>query len=648
MKKILSFALSLIFLLAIPLTAQATQPTTPTGIPLSEIEIRINELVANYMHEFTPGLAVAIVKDGEIIFSGGYGYANIEQQIPVDPAVTTFHHASISKLFVYVSVMQLVEQGLLDLDADIHTYLSENFSRQLNFRYTFTMRDLLNHSAGFAEFVFNSAFDASTVESSYTLREKLLASQPNQIYIPGTAKAYSNFGIALAGYVVSHVSGMDYTVYERVNILDPLGMSNTQNQPDWIANTAFLQNRAVGYLPDNRGGFNKTQWTYLAQYPAGSLVGTAEDLARFAIALMPPQTEPGSLFNSRATLDLMLSPSYSNPRVLRGTHHGFITYDGIYPGIGHSGGLMGFNTQFVLVPSKRLGVITLSNASGGGNFNEKILELILGNSRDTVPPSPLNLPDAATVAGTYVTLRRHQGNVMEMVNGTILGTDFQIVALDENTITLSRNLVTIGHTLEISITYRQVAPYLFRAVSAANADSIAFARAMYELYFVMEDGQPVRMSTSGVEDATPQTFSQSMAAFIGGMVIYWISVIFFLVTPIVLLVKFLRSKNKTTTPFNRISTALIISGTLIVINLIVYDIRFFTQGFPFLSTAVIIPHIWINYVLTAISAVVLVVSIAFWNRGPVTTKRRVLYIASVTFLTLKLFILWQWNYFVMM
>jgi len=226
MKKLLLFVLSFVLLLTTSLSASATEFKTPTGIPLSEIENRIDELVINYMHEFTPGLAVAVVHDGEVIFSRGYGYTSTNQQIPIDPAATVFEYGSISKLFIWTAVMQLVEQGLLDLDNDIHVYLSEESTRLFGFDKTFTMRDLLNHSAGFGEFSFNLYRNPESDRGINPLREELLAAQPKQIYEPGTATAYSNFGSALAAYVVSYISDLEFSNYERTNIFNPLGTQN--------------------------------------------------------------------------------------------------------------------------------------------------------------------------------------------------------------------------------------------------------------------------------------------------------------------------------------------------------------------------------------------------------------------------------------
>ena len=640
MKKLLALALSFIILLAIPLSVSAAEATTPTGIPLSEIGKHIDEIIATYMHEFTPGIAIAVVHDGKTIFSRGYGYADAGRQLPIDPATAVFEFGSVGKLFVWTSVMQLAEQGLLDLDSDIHNYLPEDLVRQFNFSYSFTMRDLLNHSAGFGEFNFNMIQDAEAVVNQTTLREGLLATQPRQIYVPGTAKAYSNFGSALAAYIVGYLSGFDtFADYERINILKPLGMINTRNQPDWFGDSEFMQTKARGHFPNAHGGFNQVFWWYSPIYPAGTIKGTAEDLAQFAIALMPPQHEASPLFSSRDTLDLMLSPSYSNPRVFRGTHHGFLTYDGIYLGIGHSGGTTGFNSNFVIIPSQSFGVITLTNAAGGGRLSEEILDLLIGNSRDTEVPLAENLPDAASVAGTFVSLRRNQGNMMESTDSLLFGTHVQINALDENTITFTRGSEVI--------TYRQTAPYVFRVVSADNYLARNTARNMYKISFITENGQPIKMSTSFVDDFTIQTFNQSTLATLINMALYFISMLFFLIMPIIIFVKFLRRKEKEVHRFSCLSNGLMLCGTLFTINVIILSIQSFT-AMQLITTAMVTPHIWINYILLALSFILFVVSLALLKTDRITKKRKAFHFTTAIILAALVLVMQNLNYFVIM
>ena len=633
MRRLLATLLLSAFLLTSALPAHAAETTTPSDIPLSEMESRIDELVATYMHEYTPGTAIVVVSNGEIIFSRGYGYAELRGHTLVSPTATVFEYGSISKLFVYISLMQLVEQGLIDLDADIHTYLPEDFSRQLNFERSFTVRQLLNHSAGFGEFFFDGFFDAETVTTTATLREGLLATQPRQIYAPGTASSYSNFGSALLGYVVATVSGRDFTSYERENILIPLGMENTKNQGDWFGNAAFMQTQARGHSPNGSGGFNETAWWYIAPYPAGSLRGTAEDLAQLAIALTPPEGESGPLFDSREMLDLMLSPSFSDPLVMRGTYHGFLRYDGSDLTLGHGGGTEGFNTEFAIVPSERFGVVILSNAAGGALFNERVLDLLIGNSRDAIPPPAGDLPDAGSVAGNYVMLRRHEGNILEPLN-FMFGANFSVEAIDENTIAVE--------AMGMTITYQQVEPYIFRVTSPG-----APARMIYELRFIMENGNPVGISMSGPMDATIETFRQSMTALLGGAVMAAVSILFFLIAPLVVFIGFLRKQEKSTSLFHHLSNGLLLSGTLLTLNTLVLFVRIGATA-PSIQAAQVVPHVWINYILLALTGIFLAVSLVFFPKDAIRPRRKVLYIATIVFTALFTFVLWNWNFFAMM
>lgn len=642
-QKVMMFVLVVAMLT--PITTYAIGATTPTGIPISEIGSRVDEIVANYMHEFTPGLAVAMVHNGEIVFMQGYGYADIARQLPVDPETTAFSFASISKLFVYVSVMQLVEQSLLDLDNDIHNYLPSDLAEQFNFRYSFTMRDLLNHSAGFADNNFDEAWSVEDNPHEISLRNGLVLSQPVQIYQPDTATAYSNWGSALAAYVVSYVSGVSFADYLQHNVLSSVGMGNTLSQPHWFGNTAFWQNVARGYVPDGNGSFDEAIWVYSSMYPAGNLLGSVADLSQFAIALMSQDDAPNPLFENRSTLDLLLSPSYTAP--LRATHHGFMTYDAVLPAVGHSGGHPGFNTDFVIVPSEGFGIIILTNAQGGATLIEKLLYLVLGNTMGDVPLVS-GLPDARGVEGTFVLLRRNAGNIIEPANA-MLGTHIVVNAIDENTITLTRTMPPIPGitTDDLIITYRQVAPSLFRAIDANSIMARYVARNQPEIYFVIENGQPIGISMSGVVDATIMTFSQSMTALVLGQIATYGGTLFFLIASIIVLIMHLRKKGTNTT-FRHLSNGLLLCGLLFGINLISADMRLIAGIAGGLRSYMFAPHIWINYMLLVVTVLLSVTSIVFFMKDKVSIKRKVLYFSSIAFLGVFMFFLWQWNFFVMM
>jgi len=213
MKKLIVLAGLLFALFCFPALAHAS---TPSGIPFSELEQVVDDIAAEYVGTSTAGAQIAIVQNGEVLLSKSYGYADIERQILVDND-TVFEWGSASKTFVWVSVMQLVEQGKLDLNADIRGYLPDDFFRRLQFDAPITMYNLMNHNAGWEDYPFDLM--VSSPGDVLSLEASLRRAEPLQIYEPGWVVAYSNFGAALAGYIVERVTGQPFYAYVNEHIL---------------------------------------------------------------------------------------------------------------------------------------------------------------------------------------------------------------------------------------------------------------------------------------------------------------------------------------------------------------------------------------------------------------------------------------------
>jgi len=169
------------------------------------------------------GAVVLVVKDGKILFAKGYGYADIDKKTPVTPDGTLFRIASISKLFTWTAVMQLVEQGKLDLDRDVNDYL--DFKIPPTYAKPITLRNIMTHTAGFAE-TFKDKAPPSPSELK-PLGDYLKTHVPKRIFPPGVTPAYSNYGASLAGYIVQRVSGQPFDDYIEQHIMLPLGMQHT-------------------------------------------------------------------------------------------------------------------------------------------------------------------------------------------------------------------------------------------------------------------------------------------------------------------------------------------------------------------------------------------------------------------------------------
>jgi CubicO group peptidase (beta-lactamase class C family) len=222
-----------------------------------------------------PGAVVVVVKDGKILSARGFGYANAEKRIPVDPERTLFRPGSVSKLVTWTAVMQLVEQQKLDLDADINRYL--DFKIPPREGQPVTLRHLMTHTGGFEEAA-KDIIDYSPAPAP-KLGDLLKAWVPTRIFAPGTTPAYSNYATALAGYIVERTSGESFDNYVEHHIFTPLGMRSASfRQPLPPALAPYM---AVGY---DKPGTPARPFEIIGPAPAGALSASGTDMGRFMIA----------------------------------------------------------------------------------------------------------------------------------------------------------------------------------------------------------------------------------------------------------------------------------------------------------------------------------------------------------------------------
>jgi CubicO group peptidase (beta-lactamase class C family) len=249
-----------------------------------------------------PGAEVAIVKDGQVITERGYGFADVEKRTPVDPKVTMFRPGSVSKLIVWTAVMQQVEAGKIDLDADINKYLDYNVTGRGG--KPITMRDLLQHTAGFEE----HAKGVISLRNDLPTFEQMLKSRvPARIFLPGSTPAYSNYGASLAGYIVERVSGEPFDDYLEKHIFKPLDMTHSSfRQPLPAALEPFM---AKGY---RLGSGEAEPFEYVGPRPAGSMSASADDMAHFMIAHLQNGEYHGNRILSAATAELMHNSPYAD------------------------------------------------------------------------------------------------------------------------------------------------------------------------------------------------------------------------------------------------------------------------------------------------------------------------------------------------
>jgi len=336
----------------------------------AELEAFLDELMAKDMEDYhIAGTAVSVVKDGKLFFAKGYGYADLENKIPVDPEQTGFRIGSVTKLVTWTAVMQLVEQEKLDLDADINTYL--DFRIPDTYPEPITLRHLLTHTSGFEQI--HSDILVSESDDLVPAREFLVSHMATRVRPPGTCVAYSNFNSDLAGYIVGQVSGQPYDQYVKEHILDPLGMAHTTASSPMPPDLRPLASVGYTYV-DGAFQVYPDYMAQLASVPGAAIQASATDMARFMIAhLQGGYYNDSSIAKARileeSTVTQMHSTLYTPDSRLLGVAYGFFDFsDNGQRAIGHSGEAPPMNSNFLLLPDQNLGVFVVYNSEGGGEL----------------------------------------------------------------------------------------------------------------------------------------------------------------------------------------------------------------------------------------------------------------------------------------
>src|SRR6185436_3867005 len=353
-----------------PPAAPATESTVAPANPLAHTEGAVpltKADVDNWLDGYLPyalrtadipGAVVTVVKDGQLLTARGFGYADVEKKTPVDPERTLFRPGSVTKLITWTAVMQQVEQGKLDLDKDVNTYL--DFKIPDYDGKPITLRQIMTHTAGFEEAIKGLIF--SDPAHLLPLGDYLKRWTPQRVFAPGTTPAYSNWATSLAGYAVERVSGETFDDYCDKHIFAPLGMTNsTMRQPLPAAMTGQM---ASGYKPgqDDPGKFE-----IVGPAPAGSLSSTGTDMAKFMIAnldggkgLLSPEIA-AMMHNS--PLD-KVDPASLLPPLNRMELGYFETNVNGREVIGHLGDTEFFHTSLHLLMKEGVGVYFSFNSGG--------------------------------------------------------------------------------------------------------------------------------------------------------------------------------------------------------------------------------------------------------------------------------------------
>lgn len=619
MKKLLLVILLMVSPVLFPGKSFAAEGETPSGIAIQDLEDFVDQYVAEYINETVAGASVVVIKDHEIVLSKGYGFADIENELAVESGRTVFEWGSTSKLFVWTAVMQLVERGKIDLDADIQSYLPEGFLTNLKFDEPITMLHLMNHTAGFEDHIFDLGYP--TEERVKPLAEGLRIVEPRQMYPPGEVVAYSNYSTSLAAYIVEQITGQEFFEYVSENIFSKLGIRNSTAFLPIEENEYVTQNKAKGYLLSEPSQFEQSMPFYVSIYPSGAINGTAEDLAQFALALMPEEDGKSILFERDETLEEMLSTSYSAHEDIPGIAHGFWEYDGKFRGLTHGGNTISFSSNFHVVPEEDFAVIVLTNQGGESDLTYGLVKELVGEAQPVIEE---DLPDSKEVEGTFITARR--------VHSGFLNVFFYATSLNVNSISPDEITVSIAG---MPATYIQTSPYVYRL----NDDNNLFLP-MNVLYFHMENGEVTKISTS-VADYFPS--DRSMPVLLTHLAFLLICTAYFFISSIILSIKFAWNKRKKRRPsaIAKWHYLLNLSAAALLINVLVLAARML-DNYARAYTEIVI-HIILNYGLTVISLSLVGLLLMNWNKEDLKKPQKLIYVISIlnTFILIALLIIWQ-------
>ncbi len=445
---------------------QITSSSVPSGVhelTASDVEAFLDGIVPLQLEQQDiAGATVAIVKDGKILFAKGYGYADVKNKKPVSAEETLFRPGSVSKLFTWTAVMQLAEQGKLDLDRDVNEYL--DFKIPEAFGQPITLKNILTHTAGFEEQL-KDFFAAD--KTNPNLGEYVKTHLPKRIFPSGTTPAYSNYATTLAGYIVERVSGQPFTEYVEQHIFKPLGMTHSTFVQPLPPELAPLMSNGYMLASDEAQEFES-----ISLFPAGSLTSSAADMSKFMLAHL----QEGQLGEARIlrpeTARLMHSRLFALDPAANAMAYGF--YEESRNGrriIGHAGDTVQFHSDLHLIPDAGIGFFISYNSAGRGQISPRTIlwEAFLDRY---FPETPFDAPtldsakdDANAVSGTYMISRRFESSLFKLL--AVLG-EASVSANEDGTIAVDALTEPNGKPKR----WREVAPLTFCDVR--GQDSLIF------------------------------------------------------------------------------------------------------------------------------------------------------------------------------
>jgi len=496
----IAIALCSLSSLGTALAAKATDSDLPVAAPAltrAEVETWLDGFLPYALQRGdVAGGVVVVVKDGEVLLQKGYGYADVQGKRLVDPERTLFRAGSVAKLVTDTAVMQLVEQGKLDLDTPIDKYLDfripEAFGRPV------TLRNLITHTGGFEELVRQLMHDDPKELES--LEAYVKKTRPERIFPPGEVPSYCNYCLALTGYIIERVSGESFDDYLDRHIFEPLGMQrSTFRQP---LPEKLTEDMSRGY---RRGSEPPSYYELVGPAPAGSLTTTGADMARFMIAHLRAKDGQAAALLQPHTARLMHESVFEATPPVNGMTLGF--FEANRNGrriIEHGGDTQFFHSQLALFMDEGVGLFLSFNSIGNEGAVARIRTALFQQFTDRYFPAPVpQEPATATavehsrlVAGLYASSRRAETTFFATVG--FLG-QFSVSANEDGTLVIPP-LTGLNGRPKL---WREVAPFVWREVD--GKERLAAKIENGRVRFLGYDG------SSGIEVFVPVPASRSSA-----------------------------------------------------------------------------------------------------------------------------------------
>lgn len=612
MRKIMLLVLILV-LCFVSVASAKEDMLTPSGIPYTELKEHVDEYASKYIGTSTAGANVLIVKDGEIFMNTSYGYADVENQIKVT-SDTVFEWGSVTKLLVWTSVMQLVEQGKLELDEDIRTYLPDGFLTKLQSDTPITMLNLMHHNAGWEEkytdLLYKSANNIKPLENMLHIAE------PFQVHEPGSIVSYSNYGVALAGFIVEQLAEQPFYEYVNENIFSVLEMKDTTIHPtqEDNPNVATKRDAIYGYRVSSNGEFtiSKNERIFIGLYPAGSAIGTIADAAKFMMALMPANGENSPLFQNNRKLEEMLTTSDFYDDGFPRNAHGF--WEGLYKVnvLEHGGNTDSFSSNFTFSKEERLGVIVMTNQAGEAVLSYGLPTLVYGEY--SVADGNQTMPNAQELEGSYHYARQPY-NGFSKFYGALISSNIE--ATEPNSFNA------------FGMTFQQVSPYLYKSIDD------------FKIYFHMtlNDGEVEKISMPTI-DILPVSQSEKIFKMFSMLAVVF-SVLYTLITLLILLIKAIKNRKNAIriTITNKWEVLLLLASMVPIINVMILAYR----ALNYASYTALKIHFWVNYAYIAIIAVCLVALLLEWKKSTTTRGQKIRYVFSCISALLLVVLIFGWE-----